>query len=42
MKSKHYDMVKQFYDRKLWTETMVNNAVGRWITLEEAQEILRK
>lgn len=38
--SAKYDTVKGYYDRGLWNEQMVNNAVGRWITKEEAAEIL--
>lgn len=35
-----YEKVKNYYDRGLWTAEMVQNAVGRWITKEEADEIL--
>lgn len=38
--SKKYDLVKRYYDNGLWNAEMVNNAVGRWITKEEAAEIL--
>lgn len=38
--SAKYETVKSYYDRGLWNTAMVNNAVGRWITEEEAQEIL--
>lgn len=37
--SKRFDLVKEFYDENLWTLKMVFNAVGRWITAEEFQEI---
>ncbi|MBE7718824.1 XkdX family protein [Lacrimispora indolis] len=37
--SKNFEKVKGFYDADLWTEGMVWNAVGRWITVEEYQEI---
>lgn len=37
--SKKFEMVKNFYDKKLWTKGMVKNAVGRWITAEEYQSI---
>ncbi len=30
-----FDKVKKFYDSGLWSERMVRNAVGRWITPEE-------
>ncbi len=39
-KSTKYDKVKGYYDKGLWTESMVRNAVGRWITAEEADEII--
>ena len=38
--STKYEIVKRYYDEGLWNETMVRNAVGRWITEEEAEEIL--
>lgn len=38
--SKKFTTVKGYYDHGLWTEAMVRNAVGRWITAEEADEIL--
>lgn len=38
--SEKFETVKSYYDRGLWNATMVENAVGRWITEEEAQEIL--
>lgn len=38
--SAKYEAVKRYYDEGLWNETMVRNAVGRWITEEEAEEIL--
>lgn len=37
--SKKFDLVKDFYDRRLWSKTRVWNAVGRWITAEEYKEI---
>ncbi len=39
-KSAKFDKVKGYYDKGLWTESMVRNAVGRWITVEEADEII--
>ena len=39
--SPRYNTVKGYYDRGLWTAEMVRNAVGRWITKEEANEILK-
>lgn len=38
--SKKFEKVKNFYDNGLWNKTMVQNAVGRWITEAEAEEIL--
>lgn len=40
--SKNYEKVKGFYDAGLWSEGMVENAVGRWITPDEYQEIIGK
>lgn len=39
-KSAKFDKVKDYYDRALWSAQMVRNAVGRWITADEADEIL--
>jgi len=39
-KSAKFDKVKGYYDNDLWTEKMVRNAVGRWITEAEADEII--
>lgn len=39
--SKHYEMVKRFYEKKLWDEERVRTAVRcGWITETEAEEIL--
>jgi len=38
--SAKYQIVKNFYDRGLWSEARVRVAVGKWITREEAEEIL--
>ncbi len=38
--SAKFEKVKDYFDRDLWTAEMVQNAVGRWITQEEADEIL--
>ena len=40
--SKNYEKVKGFYDAKLWSLGMVKNAVERWITAAEYQEITGK
>ena len=39
-RSSNFAKVKDYYERKLWTAQMVRNAVNRWITTEESQEIL--
>ena len=39
MHSKNFEKVKTYHDDKLWSEKMVYNAVGRWITAEEYKEI---
>ena len=38
-KSKNYNKVKEYYDRGLWSKTRVYNAVGKWISADEYQEI---
>ena len=38
--SKNYELVKNYHDRKLWNDKMVINVIGKWITKEEAAEIL--
>jgi hypothetical protein len=38
--SKKFNTVKTYYESKRWTKTMVLNAVGKWITEDEAKEIL--
>ena len=38
--SAKYELVKKYYDEGLWNEQMVKNAVGRWITEEEYNEIV--
>ena len=37
-----FETVKGFYDIKLWSLTMVWNAVDRWINAEEFREITGK
>lgn len=34
-----FEKVKDYYDRGLWTKTMVYNVVGKWITPEQYEEI---
>lgn len=38
--SARFEKVKGYYDCRLWNRQMVMNAVGKWITAEEAEEIL--
>lgn len=38
--SPKFGLVKGHYDYKRWNAKMVQNAVGKWITAEEAAEIL--
>ena len=37
--SKHFEKVKYYYEHKLWKLYRVVNAVGKWITAEEFEEI---
>lgn len=37
--SKNFEKVKNYYDTGLWDITRVWNAVGKWITEDEYQEI---
>lgn len=37
--SKHYAKVKEYYDNGLWSKQRVYNAVGKWITQDEYEEI---
>ncbi len=38
--SKKFDIVKDYYERGLWSAERVKKAVGHWITAEEAAVIL--
>jgi hypothetical protein len=38
--SPKFEKVKSYYERQLWSSDMVKNAVGKWITEEEANEII--
>ena len=38
--SEKFELVKSYYDRGLWSAARVLKAVGKWITAEEAEEIL--
>lgn len=37
--SKNFEKVKKFYKMGIWSEKMVWNAVGKWITPEEYKKI---
>jgi len=37
--SEKFEMVKEFYDKTLWSKERVKNAVGRWITKDEYELI---
>lgn len=39
MTKNKYDMVKDYYDRRLWSKQRVYNAVGKWITAKQYEEI---
>ncbi len=39
-RSPKFNTVKDHYDHNRWKDAMVSNAVGKWITGEEAEEIL--
>lgn len=38
--SEKFELVKNYYDRGLWSEARVHKAVGKWITQAECDEIL--
>ena len=38
--SEKYELVKSYYDRGMWSAKRVCNAVGKWITKAECDEIL--
>lgn len=40
--SKRYPDVLDYFKRGIWSEDMVRNAVGRWITAEEYEMITGK
>lgn len=37
--SKNYEKVKKYYDNGVWNQARVYNAVGKWITETEYEEI---
>lgn len=40
--SKNFDKVKEFFNAKLWSDGMIWDAVGRWITEKEYLDITGK
>lgn len=40
--SPKFELVKNYYERGLWNRERVLNAVGKWITADEAMEILKE
>lgn len=40
MHSPKFEKVLNYFKNGLWTEKMVRNAIGRWITEDEANEII--
>lgn len=39
--SANFEKVKNYYDRGMWSAARVNAAIGKWITDNEADEILK-
>lgn len=39
MHSEKFGTVSNYYKNRLWTKAQVRNAVGKWITAEEYEEI---
>ncbi len=37
--SEKYELVKNYYDKKLWSAARVRKSVGKWITQAECDEI---
>lgn len=40
--SPNYNLIKGYYERGLWSANRVKKAVGKWITQEEALQILNR
>jgi hypothetical protein len=38
--SENFDKVQDYYQRGMWSAKRVKAAIGKWITAEEAKEIL--
>lgn len=39
--SKMFNKIKYWYEEGYWTEVMVREAEGKWLTKEEVEQILR-
>lgn len=37
--SKYFEKVKSFYNANLWSESLVRNAVDRWVSADEFLKI---
>lgn len=37
--SKNFEKVKEYYEKGFWSKVRVQNAVGKWITEEEYENI---
>lgn len=40
MHSKHFEKVKKYYESGQWSKSMVQQAVGKWITQAEYETII--
>lgn len=40
--SQRFEIVKKWYEEGRWTKEMVKNAVGRWITQKEYEDIVKE
>lgn len=40
--SEKFEVVKRYYQDRLWTENQVRNAVGKWISKKEFELITGK
>ena len=38
--SAKFEKVKNYFNKGLWNEKMVRDAIDKWITAEEAEEII--
>lgn len=42
MYSERFDILKTYYEKKLWSKERIISAIGKWITEDEAKEILKE